>query len=66
MSTQAKTVLFRGIQFSINTQFKCKNSKLSKPWLSSIWPIDRTLSDATTPGQGGPGSDGNEREHRIP
>ena len=24
-------------------QFKCKNSKLSKPWFSSIWPIDRTL-----------------------
>ena len=27
---------------------------------SSIWPIDRTLSSATTPGQGEPGSDGNE------
>ena len=26
----------------------------------SIWPIDRTLSGATTPGQNGPGSDGNE------
>ena len=25
---------------------------------SSIWPIDRTLSGATTPGQSGPGSDG--------
>ena len=24
-------------------QFECKNSKLSKPWFSSIWPIDRTL-----------------------
>ena len=24
-------------------QFKCKNSKLSKPGLSSICPIDRTL-----------------------
>ena len=28
--------------------------------LSSIWPIDRTLSVATTQGQSGPGSDGNE------
>ena len=27
---------------------------------SSIWPIDRTLSGATTLGQDGPGSDGNE------
>ena len=27
---------------------------------SSIWPIDRSLSDANTPGQSGPGSDGNE------
>ena len=27
---------------------------------SSIWPIDGTLSGATSPGQSGPGSDGNE------
>ena len=27
---------------------------------TSIQPIDRTLSGATTPGQGGPGSDGNK------
>ena len=43
-----KTVQFQAIQFSISTQF------------SSIWPIDRTLSDATTLAQSGPGSDGNE------
>ena len=43
-----KTVLFQTIQFSISTQF------------NSIWPIDRTLSGATTPGLSGPGSDGNE------
>ena len=49
-----KTVLFQVIQFSISMQF------------SSIWPIDRTLSDATTPGQYGPGSIGNERVFRIP
>ena len=29
-------------------------------------PIDRTLSDATTPGQSGPGSDGNEGVLHIP
>ena len=27
---------------------------------SSIWPIDRTLSGANTPGKSGPESDGNE------
>ena len=32
---------------------------------SSIWPIDRTLSGATTPGQSGPGSDDNEGVQRI-
>ena len=49
-----KTVLFQTVQFSITTQF------------SSIWPIDRTLSGASTPGQSEPGSDGNERILRIP
>ena len=32
----------------------------------SIWPIDRTLSGATTPGQGGSGSNGNEKALYIP
>ena len=32
---------------------------------SSIWPIDRALSGATTPGQSGPGSDHNEGVLRI-
>ena len=41
-----KTVLFQTIQFSVSTQF------------SSIWPINRTLSGATTSGQSGPWSDG--------
>ena len=44
----SKTVLFQTIQFSISTPF------------SFIWPIDRTLSGATIPGQSGPGSDDNE------
>ena len=47
-------VLFQTIQFSISTQF------------NSIWPIDRILSGATTPGQNGPGSDGNEGVFCIP
>ena len=42
-------VLFQTIQFSISTHF------------CSIWPIDRTLSGTTTPGQSGPRSDGNKR-----
>ena len=33
---------------------------------SSIWPIDRTLSGATTLGQSGPGSDGNEGVLHFP
>ena len=49
-----KQNLFQTIQFSISTLF------------SSIWPIDRTLSGATTPSQSGPGSDGNEGVLRIP
>ena len=32
----------------------------------SIWPIDMTLSDATTPDQSGPGSNGNEWVLCIP
>ena len=32
----------------------------------SIWPIDRTLSGATTLDQSGPGSHGNERVFHIP
>ena len=43
-----QTVLFQAVQFSIRTQF------------SSIWPINRTLSGVTTPGQSGCGSNGNE------
>ena len=42
------------IQFNIIKQF------------SSVWPIDTTLSGATTLGQSGPGSDGNEGISRIP
>ena len=49
-----KTVLFQTIQFSISTQF------------SSIWPIGRSLSGATTPDQSRSGSDGNEGGLRIP
>ena len=33
---------------------------------SSIWPIDRTLSCATTPGHSGPESDSNEEVLHIP
>ena len=50
----SKTVLFQTIQFILSTQF------------TSIWPIDRTLSGATTSGQSGPGSDGNKMVFHIP
>ena len=42
------------MQFSISTLF------------SSIWPIDSTLSGATTSGQSGPGSNGNKGVLCIP
>ena len=32
---------------------------------SSIWPIERTFSDATISGQSGPGSNGNKGVHHI-
>ena len=41
-------------------------SVLYKYSISSILPIDRTLSGATTPRQSGPGSDGNEGVLPIP
>ena len=49
-----KTILFQIIPFSISKLF------------SSVWPIDRTLSGATTPGQSETGSDGNEGVLHIP
>ena len=49
-----KTVLFQTIQFSVITQF------------SSIWPIDRTLSGATTLSESEPGSDSNKGVLYIP
>ena len=54
-----QTVLFLKIQFNI-----CLHSV----WMSnsSIWPIDKTLWGATTPGQGEPGSNDNERVLHIP
>ena len=33
---------------------------------SSIWPIDWTQSDTTTPGQSEPGSDANDEVLQIP
>ena len=49
-----KTVLVQAIQFSISTQF------------SSIWPTDRTLWGASTPGQSRPENDDNKRVLCIP
>ena len=50
----SKTILFWAIQFSMSKQF------------SSIQSIDKTLSGACTPGQSGPGSDGNKGVLCIP
>ena len=55
------TVLFLTIQFSMS--FVCSHFKWSN---SSTWPIDRTLTGDTTPGQSGTGSNGNEEVLHIP
>ena len=43
-----------------------ENKRKRKERFSSIWPIDKTLSGATTPGHSGPGSDGNKGLLHIP
>ena len=48
LSLNVKTALFQAIQFCINVHF------------SSVWLIDRNLLGATTHGQSGLVSDGNE------
>ena len=71
----SKTVQVQTIQFSISTVFclltvkwkkvNFKQPSLAKLQFSSIWPIDRTLSGATTSGQSEPGSDGNKEVFYI-
>ena len=74
-----QTVLFQTSQFSISHLFAlslnltqsigaveyngCRGVNYPH---STIWPIDRTLSGATTPGQSGPRSNGNEEVVHIP
>ena len=53
--------VIQAIQFSISHLFThCKKSN------SFIWPINKTLSGTTTPGQSWPGSNGNEGALHIP
>ena len=60
-----KTFLFQAIQFSQIVLIQTIQLIISMQF-SSVWPIDRTLSGATTLGQSGPGSDGNEGVLCIP
>ena len=53
-SLNVKTLLFETIQSSISTQFKSQKQFFLKQFrkhFSSIWPIDKTLSGASTLGQ---------------
>ena len=50
----SKRLVFQTIQFNISTQF------------SFIWPVDRTLPGAITPGQSAPERDGNKCVLCIP
>ena len=67
-----KTVPLQTIQFSISTQFKCQTFLFQafqfciSTQFSSVWPIDRTLSVATAPGQSQPKIESNEGALRIP
>ena len=67
----SKTILFQVIQFSISTAFNVKTVQFQADQFSidmqfcSICPITRTLSGATTLGQSGTGSNGNERVLHI-
>ena len=54
-------ILFSGQKNSISS-----NSFNLIKQFSSIWPIDRALLGATTPGLSGPWSDGNEEVLHIP
>ena len=48
-----------------NCLFQIIQSRISRLF-NSIWPTDRNQSDATTPGQSGPKSDGNKGVFCIP
>ena len=67
-----KTVLFQTIQFSKIMQFKYQTVLFqviqfnTSRLFSSIGPIDRAYSCATTPGQSEPRNDGNKGFIRIP
>ena len=71
-----QTVLFQTIQFSISIvfvykQLNVRTSSISVQFsisthIGSIWPINRALSGASTLGQSGPGSNGNEGVLCIP
>ena len=56
-----KQFLFQAIHFRISHLFHSVSMSNI-----SIWPIDRTLSGATTPNLSGPGSNGNEGVLCIP
>ena len=55
----------KSIFIHINSSIS-NNSDKYNTHFSSIWPIDRTLSSATTPVQSEPGSDGSEEVLCIP
>ena len=60
MELKDLTILFLTIQLSISHLFALSLN------VSLIWPIDRTLSDATTPSQSGLGNNGKEKILLIP
>ena len=56
-------------KFNISTLFQYQNKSFSNNSVEhkyTVWPIDRTLSSATSPGQSWPRSEINEEEFRFP
>ena len=61
-----RTVFMNKNGFGINNLQWLMCHKTKPNQMRNNWPIDRTLSGATIPGQSGPGSDGIEELLRIP
>ena len=61
-----KRILSQEIICNFFIAYVIKVEKMVIILLKYIWPINKTLSGATTPNQSGPGSDGNKGALRIP
>ena len=61
----SKQFYFKQFSFSVSMQLSCQTIQSQRTQVIFIWPVERTLSGATTPVQSEPGSDDNEKVLRI-